>query len=513
MSQLHEGTPEYWAEHRPDAPAVVSGERILTYREWNDAADHVAEGLAARGLQAGDRLGMRFRLAPEWFIVQRALQKLGATQVAVNWRLTPDEAIYILHDSGAKGLACNDIDVSEWERHDVGLLVTVGQCADAVGVRFEDLLATEPVTPRFGLARPSLVLYTSGTTGRPRGVPPLDLAAITDHDRLFRYVAAVANVPPYPENPVTLLTLPIHHGAGPQIAAATCEKGGTVVLLDPYDAESALRLIERHKVKAWTAVPTMLLRVQKLPEDVLSRYDISSLKAVGVGAATVPHSLKEWIIEHLGDDVLWEAYGISEAGMVTFASPADQLNKPGTSGRPFEGVEIEIVDQDWNRLPAGEEGEIAVSTPVLLRNYLGGDALGEDVISDGFYRSGDVGYIDSDGYLFITDRIKDMIIAGGVNIYPAEIEKVIVTHPDVIDAAVIGVPDEDFGEKVLAFIVPKPGKKPTEEEFAEFFEGRLAKYKSPREIVFLDELPVNPTGKVLKVELRQPYWQGRQTKI
>lgn len=513
MSQPHEGTPEYWAEHRPDAPAVISGERVLTYREWNDSADRIAEGLAARGFQAGDRLGMRFRLAPEWFIVQRALQKLGATQVAVNWRLTPDEAIYILRDSGAKGLACNDVDVHGWEGHDVGLLVTVGQSADAVGVRFEDLLDTEVVTPRFGAARPSLVLYTSGTTGRPRGVPPLDPATVADYDRLFRYVAAVGNVPPYPENPVTLLTLPIHHGAGPQIAAATCAKGGTVVLLDPYDAESALRLIEQHKIQAWTTVPTMLIRVQKLPEDVLSRYDISSLKSVSVGAAKVPLSLKEWIIDHLGDDVLWEAYGISEAGMVTVASPSDQLAKPGTSGLPFDGVELAIIDQDWNRLPAGEEGEIAINTPVVLRNYLGGDTLGEDVIKDGFYRSGDVGYLDSDGYLFITDRIKDMIIAGGVNIYPAEIEKVIVTHPDVIDAAVIGVPDEDFGEKVLAFIVAKPGKKPSDEEFAEFFEGRLAKYKRPRELVFLDELPVNPMGKVLKFELRQPYWQGRETKI
>ena len=513
MSRPEDGTPEYWAAERPDAAAVICGDTVLTYRDWNDAADHVAEGLAALGLRPGDRIGMRFRLSVEWFVIQRALQKLQVAQVAVNWRLTPDEAVYILRDSGAKGLACNDIDIRGWAGHDVGVLVTTGQSAAAPGVRYEDLLTTPPATPRYGPARPALVLYTSGTTGRPRGVAPLDPSTITDPDRLLRYIMSVASVPPYPDSPTTLLTMPIHHGAGPQIAAATCAKGGTVVVLDPFDPKEALRLIDKHKVHAWISVPTMLLRIQKLPDDVIDRYDLSSLQSLGTGAAPVPQSLKECVVKRFGDDVLWEVYGASEAGMISYASPERQLTKPGTSGRPYDGVEVAIVDPSWNRLPAGEVGEIAVNTPVVLRNYLGGNALGEDVIKDGFYRTGDVGYLDDEGFLFITDRIKDMIVAGGVNIYPAEIEKALVAHPQVIDAAVIGIPDDDFGEKPLAFIVTGPDAHLDEDVLRSFLQDRLANYKRPRQFVFVDELPLNPTGKVLKTELRQPYWIGRQRNV
>ena len=513
MAQPDNGSPEFWAAQRPGAPALIHGDTALTYQQWNDAADQVAEGLAQRGLVSGDRIGMRFRLSLEWFVIQRALQKLGVAQVAVNWRLTPDEAIYILRDSGAKGLACNDCDASGWSRHDVGLLITVGQPKATSGLRYEDLLTTRVKTPRFGAARPSMVLYTSGTTGRPRGVPPVDPATVRDVDRLARYIRSVAGVPPYPDNPTTLLTMPIHHGAGPHIAAATCARGGTVVTLDPYEPEEALRLIETHKVQSWTAVPTMLLRIQKLPESVLGRYDLSSLKAVSLGAAPVPQSLKEWIIDRFGDDVLWESYGASEAGMITYTSPEHQLTKPGTSGRPYDGVEVAIVGDDWHRLDAGETGEIAVNTPGVLRNYLGGKALGEDVVKDGFYRTGDVGHLDEDGFLFITDRIKDMIVAGGVNVYPAEIEKALVSHPAVIDAAVIGIPDNDFGERPLAFIIGGPCSPPTKEQLLSYLDDHLAKYKKPREFVFVDEFPRNPMGKVLKNELRKPYWQGRQRHV
>ena len=174
----------------------------------------------------------------------------------------------------------------------------------------------------------------------------------------------------------------------------------------------------------------------------------------------VPQSLKQWVVDHFGA-VLWEGYGTSESGMVAYMPPEHQLTKPGSSGIPYDGVEIAIVDDDWNRLPVGETGEIAVNTPVVLRGYLGRDPLGDDVLRDGFYRTGDVGHVDEDGFLFITDRIKDMIVAGGVNIYPAEIEKALVAHPDVEDAAVIGIPEPDFGEQALAFVVTRPGHSVT----------------------------------------------------
>jgi long-chain acyl-CoA synthetase len=507
------GTPEYWARTRPDAPAVICGGAVMTYGEWNDQADRVAEGLAALGLGQGDRLGMRFRLGIEWFVIQRALQKLGVAQVAVNWKLTPDEAIYIIGDSQAKGLACNDADPTGWARHDVGILTTVGQAAGGPGVRYEDLLDTPVTAPRFGPLRAALVLYTSGTTGAPRGVPPLDPSTVEDPARLARYRASVASVPPYPDSAVTLLTLPVHHGAGVLIATATCARGGTVIVLDPYDPEEALRLIDRYKVQVWTGVPTMLLRVQSLPGHVLDRYDTSSLTALNTGAAPVPQSLKEWIVGRLGERILWEAYGASEAGMISYAPPGYQLTKPGTSGIPYDGVEIAIVDESWNRLPVGQTGEIAVNTPMVIDRYLGRDELGEDTVKDGFYRTGDVGHLDQDGFLFITDRIKDMIVAGGVNIYPAEIEKILVQHPAIIDAAVIGIPQDDFGEQPMAFIAAEPAAELTEKDVLEFLQGRLASYKKPRRFAFVDQLPVNPMGKVLKNVLRAPYWEGRDRRV
>ncbi|MEU9210989.1 AMP-binding protein [Streptomyces sp. NPDC048415] len=507
------GTPEYWARIRPDAPAVIHGDTVMTYREWNDKADRVAKGLAALGLGQGDRLGIRFRLGIEWFVIQRALQKLGVPQVAVNWKLTPDEAFYIIADSGARGLACNDADVTGWDRPDVGLLITVGQSADAPGVRYEDLLDTPVTEPRFGPLRPNLVLYTSGTTGAPRGVPPLDRSTIKDVERLMRYTASVAAVPPRPDSCVTLLTLPVHHGAGPKEAADTCAEGGTVVVLDPYDAEEALRLIDRHKVQVWSTVPTMLLRIQNLPGHVLDRYDLSSLTALSTGAAAVPQSLKEWLVDRLGEGVLWEAYGASEAGMISYARPEYQLTKPGTSGIPYEGVDIAIVDEHWNRLPPGEAGEIAVNTPVVISSYLGRDKLDEDAVKDGFYRTGDIGHLDEDGFLFITDRIKDMIVAGGVNIYPAEIEKILVQHPAVLDAAVIGIPQDDFGEQPMAFVVADPAAEPSEKDLLAFLDGRLASYKRPRRFAFVEELPVSPMGKVQKHVLRAPYWKGRERRV
>ena len=199
--------------------------------------------------------------------------------------------------------------------------------------------------------------------------------------------------------------------------------------------------------------------------------------------------------------------------MLTYISPADQLRKPGSSGRPYEGVEVVIVDGDWNQLPAGQTGEIAVRTPVVLKGYLGHEPLGEDTLKEGFYRTGDVGYLDDEGFLFITDRAKDMIVAGGVNIYPAEIEKTIVEHPGVEDCAVIGIPQDDFGEQPLAFVVPRPGRSVTAEDLLAFLDGRLASFKKPRRIEFVGSLPLSPMGKVLKTELRKPYWEGRERNV
>ena len=512
LEQAERGTPEYWSSEDPDRVAVISGDQRMTYAEWNDRSNRVADALAAKGLKAGDRIGMRFRLGFAWFVVQRALQKLGVVQVAVNWKLTPSEAAYILEDSGAAGLACDDADVSDWGNLNVGILLTVGQSGTAPGFRYEDLIAEGAPVPRFGTARADFILYTSGTTGKPKGVPPATVDPANAR-KLLNYFKSMSSVPRHPERPTILLSMPVHHGAGPAAARVGSQLGGSVVLLDPYDPQEALRLIEKHRVQVWTTVPTMLLRIQALPEAVFSKYDVSSMESLTTGAAPVPHSLKTWIIHNFGDDVLWEGYGCSEAGMLTFMKPEDQLRKPGSSGTPYAEVEIRIVDDHWNPLDPGVTGEIAANTPIVLKNYLGRPDLDEETIKDGFYRTGDVGHMDEDGYLYITDRIKDMIVAGGVNIYPAEIEGAILAHPDVENCAVIGVPQDDFGEQILALVVVAPGKSLSEAALAAFLESDLAKFKRPRQYRFVDELPLNPTGKVQKNELRAPYWEGRERNV
>ena len=511
LTDAEQGSPEFWAQQTPDAVAVVKDDRAMTYAQWNEQANRLADALSKLGLHPGERIGMRFRIDFPWFIFQRALQKLGVALVAVNWKLTPEEAMYILEDSGAKGLACDDADASTWGTLDCGLLFTVGQPEGSAGHRLEDLLTSGEPEPRFGPLRPNMVLYTSGTTGKPKGVPPVDPANV-DLARLMKYGASVGQVPPVPNEGVVMITLPFHHGAGPAAATSACARGGTAVLLDPYDPEQALRLIQKHKVQIWTAVPTMLLRVQALPEEVFTQYDVSSITALNTGAAVVPFSLKQWAIEKFGG-VLWESYGASEAGMISYITPEDQLRKPGSSGVPYDEVQIDIVDDDWNRLAPGETGEIAVNTPVVLKSYLGREVLGEDTIKDGFYRTGDVGHVDEEGFLFITDRIKDMIVAGGVNIYPAEIEAAIVEHPAVVDAAVIGIPHDDFGEQPMAFVIRKAGDEVDDAELLTFLKGNLASFKLPRRIEFTDALPLSPMGKVLKQELRQPFWEGRERNV
>jgi long-chain acyl-CoA synthetase len=509
------GTPESWAERRPDAIAIIDGDRQLTYTDWNDKANRLADALAELGVKPQDRIGMRFQLRTEWFILQRALQKLGAGQVAISWKLQTEEVLHILRDSGAVGLACTDPDPIVWTRHpETGLLITVRQPATSnTGHRIEDLVNNGKPTPRYGARDPLNVIYSSGTTGAPRGISRTTPSGV-DPKWMARYRRSMADRAPTIKYPVSLQTGPVNHASGFNRVVSVNANGGTNVLLDKFDPERALQLIEEHKVQTWSAVPTMLLRLQNLPDEVFSKYDLSSLRMLSVGAAPVPQSLKRGIIERMGDNLLWEAYGASEVGVISMATPEVQLSKPGTCGKPFQGVDVAIVDQDWNHLPTDQTGEIAVKSPKVLRAYVGQDKLPDGMINEGYCRTGDIGHLDEDGFIFITDRAKDMIVAGGVNIYPAEIESALVEHPRIVDAAVIGIPHEDFGEQPLAFIVPTdPASPPSHTELDTFLTGRLAKFKSPRKYVYLAELPTNAAGKVLKTDLRKPYWEGRERNV
>ena len=261
-------------------------------------------------------------------------------------------------------------------------------------------------------------------------------------------------------------------------------------------------------MQVWTAVPTMLLRIQNLPQEVFSSYDLSSLIALNTGAAPVPQSLKEWIVKQFGDHILWETYGASEAGMISYTSPEHQLSKPGTSGLPYDEVDISIVDEQWNRAKAGETGEIAVKTPVVIDHYLGREALGGDTLRDGYYRTGDVRSTSTRMASITTDRIKDMIVAGGVNIYPAGDQEGADRTPRGHRCRSNRYPPGGLRRATPwpSLSPTTPGRPSAERISVSFLQGRLASYKHPRQFEFVDELPRNSMGKVLKTELRAPYW-------
>ena len=513
------GSLEYWAEQQPDAPALIEGERVVTWRAWNEEADRLAHGLRRLGLEAGDVLVTRMQIRPEWPIVSAAAAKLGCRILGLNWRLTTSETRYVLSNSGAHAIVCDDADpgalVAAFEGLDLKFAVSIDAAANGFEA-YAPLIAAAPPEPLHAAGNPPLILYTSGTTGLPKGVV---MGARPDRDdpevagQMREYQQSVAGSRPQHRGDIQLVTLPMHHGAGPAAVWGSQSRGNTMVMLRRFDPEEALRLIERHKVTTWTGVPTMYKRIAGLPPDVLARYDVSSIRSLGVGAAPVPYSLKEWIIGHFGP-CLAEGYGATETGMLTALSPEMQTKKPGSSGLPHTHVHISIRGETGDELAAGEDGEIWVKTPAVIGGYLNGKPLDADTLdANGFFRTGDVGRLDEDGYLFITDRAKDMIVSGGVNIYPAEIEAAIIRHPAVQDVAVIGVPDEEFGEQVKAFCELKPGRAAEPAEILAHCADALASYKRPKSLEIVAELPRNTMGKLLKRELRDPYWKGRERNV
>ncbi len=518
MTAVH-GSCEHWAETSPDEVAIVEGERSMTYREWNDAANRVANGLAAQGIIAGDIVVVRTHIRIEWAILSAALAKLGCSLLGLNWRLTPAEVRYVLTNSGAHALLCDDTDPAQLAAAmtELPLKVKVSIDVQAQGfITLESLLNAE-ATPRFAVKDPPLIVYTSGTTGLPKGVvmgrrsPHFTVEQVAEYQRDVRQSRRSAASS---GRGVSLVTMPMHHGSGPAQMWGARAGGRKIILLRRFDPEAALALINRHRVTDWGSVPTMLKRIAALPPEVLRKYDVSSLKHVSVGAAPVPYSLKEWVIDYFGEGVLSEGYGSTETGMVTRLTPDMQRAKPGSSGTPYKHVSIEARDADGNVLPPGQTGELWIRTPTTLGRYLNGGELGDDQMdARGFFRVGDVGYLDAEGFLYITDRAKDLIISGGVNIYPAEIERVLLEHPALLDVAVIGIPDDEFGEQVKAICERKPGHEVSTSDLMSFAAERLASYKRPKSIEFVVELPRNTMGKVLKRELREPYWAGRERKV
>lgn len=516
---------EYAAQH-PDRPAFImasTGESV-SLSEYEARANQLAHVLLTHGLGPGDHYSIFMENNDRYLESCGAGERSGHYYTAINSYLTADELAYIVNNSESQVLITSAARLAVTmealpDCPKITLVLVVGGAAgglDSDDARVRDFAATtatQPTEPipfeRAGQA----MLYSSGTTGRPKGIirprvdgPPSEVAP------LFTFLS---NLWHYRENMVYLSPAPLYHSAPQAAVNLTLRKGGTVVIMERFDPVEYLQLIERHSVTHTQLVPTMFSRMLKLPEEDRHRYDLSSLEIAVHAAAPCPAQVKEQMIEWWGP-IIHEYYGATEGLGFAACDTEEWLAHRGTVGKIVLG-DLFIADDEMNELPQGVPGTIWFKTATEFNYHNDPDKTDEATSSDGTMTTvNDVGYVDDDGFLYLTDRATFMIISGGVNIYPQETENLLITHPRVADAAVFGVPNVDLGEEVKAVVQPMPGESPDEAlaaELIEFCGEHLSRQKVPRSIDFAEELPRLPTGKLYKRKLRDEYWEGHENKI
>ncbi|HEU0023333.1 MAG TPA: long-chain fatty acid--CoA ligase [Thermoleophilaceae bacterium] len=469
----------------------------LTYAMLDDASARLAGVLRSKGIEPGDRVGLMLPNVPYFPVVYYAILRAGGVVVPMNVLLKEREVRFYLEDPGAKlVLAWHDFAGAA----QTGASEAGAECQLVTPGEFERLLASSE--PDRELAErggddTAVILYTSGTTGKPKG------AELT-HANLLRNCATaagtLANLSP---DDVLLGALPLFHSFGQTCTMnSSVANGGTVTMLPRFDPEKALEIIARDRVTIFQGVPTMYNAM--LHADGADGADTSTLRLCMSGGAAMPAELMRAFEEKFGCIIL-EGYGLSETSPVASFNHPDKARKPGSIGTPIEGVEMKLVDDAGKDVPQGEIGEIVIRGHNIMKGYWDRpDATAEAITDDGWFHSGDMAKVDEDGYFFIVDRKKELIIRGGYNVYPREIEEVLYEHPAVQEAAVIGVPDEALGEEVGAAVVLCQGSEADADELKAYVKEQVAAYKYPRKVWFLDELPKGPTGKILKREIEVP---------
>lgn len=495
----------YWASLNPTATALIGDQGRLTFAELNARTNQLARALRARGLRAGDALAILSHNTFELVETFLATRRIGVRLTPLNYHLGADEAGYILRDCDAKVFiaAARFGEVAMAAAQNAPQAHTrLAADGDIPGFeRFRDFVRDQPAHDIDAPTLGTNMLYTSGTTGRPKGVERAAIPTVAP---------AAANAPTAYQagTDLHLCTGPLYHAAPLSFSLMIpLLRGVGVVLMDRWDAERTLQLIEEHCVTHTHMVPTMFHRLLSLSEEVRNRYDLSSLKVVLHGAAPCPVPLKRSLIEWLGPVVV-EYYGATE-GIGTFVDSDTWLAKPGTVGKPEPADQIRVLDDDGREVPAGTAGSVYLKAPGATRfNYYKDEAKTQAAFRGDYFTLGDIGHLDSDGFLFLTDRSANLIISGGVNIYPAEADAALLTHPAVHDVAVIGVPNEEWGEEVKAVVELRAGCVPSqslERELLEHCRSRLAHYKCPRSVDFVDKLPRFDNGKIYKHALREAY--------
>ena len=500
-----------YAANQPDKVAVIQGDRRVAFAELNRRSNQVAHALFELGIERGDRVAIMSLNSIEGSEVAAALRKCGAMVVPVNFRLRGPEVAYILNDSGARFVVSGPefVEVFEEARPQVEgerRWIAYGGAARPGWLDYEALTSDQPdaEVEREEAGMGASMIYTSGTTGQPKG-------AFRGQGMPLELVMQTVQIFGLTPQDVHLVAGPSYHSAVGYFSALTLLLGGTLDLMTKFDAEQALQLIERDRCSTTFMAPTLLQRIVDLPEDVRRRYDVSSMRAIILGAAPCPISLKERATAYFGE-VLWEFYGATETGVNIVLRPDEQLARPGSCGRATDSSEVLLLDPDGNEVPTGTPGQLWVRNQGLAE-YYGRPEATQRSMREGFFSVGDVAYRDAEGYYYICDRMVDMIISGGVNIYPAEVEAAIHGHPAVRDVAVIGVPDDHWGESVKAVVELQPGAHLEERELIEWCGRQMAGYKKPRSVDFVAELPRGLDGKLHKRKVRERYWEAAGRRV
>ena len=493
------------------------GGRVVkwTFAELEATANRLARVLLELGVQPKDRVVSCGQNSCWLVAMTNAVRKIGAVGVPLNYRLTAEEATYVVDNSDAV-IVYADAEFAEFfarirpETPKVReVLIFDGAPANGQ-TRVEPLIAKQSASP-VELSGPPLepmtMIYTSGTTGKPKGAVRSSLGNPTQTALLWAEIG-------YVRDDVYITTGPLYH-SGPGGFLATAHRlGNAAVLQHKFDEEDWLRLVEKYRVTTTFSAPTPIRRICQLPDAVFKKYDVSSMKRMVANAAPWSFALKQLYLSKFPSDSLFEVYGSTELGVNTVLRPEHQLAKPGSCGKPAPGVEITLFDESGNIVTKPNvEGELYVRSANMFSTY---HKAHDKFLADqkqGVQTVGDIAYFDEDGFYYICDRKKDMIISGGVNIYPAEIEAALETHPDINDVAVFGIPDEEWGEAVHAIVVVRPGMSLSKDQIAAFAREHLAGYKVPRSYSFMTEIPRTGSGKILKRELRKPFWEGRKSRV
>ena len=504
-----------WATERPDATALTYGDRSWTWTELRRRVRQNAAAQRAAGLVPGDRIAVLDLNHPSCLELTLACAQVGTANAVVNFRLAPPEIVYVINDARARVLFVGP----EFAGAVAQLRDTLPTVEQVVHVGGEDdqyeawLAAHEPDADAHPASPDDcfVQLYTSGTTGFPKG-------AMLTHRALLAHSSNVAADFDLASDGRVQVAMPLFHVGGTSYALLAISAGARIYLMRMPDPAAALQMVARDRITHTFYVPALMAAMTQVPG--VGEMDFSSLKALSYGASPMPLPVMRACLK-LFPGIMHQVYGMTEqCGVVSSLGPEDHedpqvAHRLISAGTPIHGVEIEIRDPaTGERVPTGEPGEIWVRSDQLMGGYWGKpDATAAAVTEDGWLRSGDGGHMDADGYIYVTDRIKDMIISGGENIYPAEVERVLAEHPTVGDVAVIGVPDDRWGEVPKAVVVPAPDQAVDAEALLAYCREHLASFKCPKSVDVLDELPRNPTGKILKKDLRAPYWEGRDRTV